>query len=134
MGDIQPKYTPGEGTTFTALAAVVGGRLVEIPVGQNRRVQPAGAASRRVVGIALRDAAPEAEVPVEHAGVFKMRAVGAIAAGDLVIAAADGRVAALAAPSDPPTQAEVNATRAIIGQAWQAIADGTDGLVQLRIG
>src|SRR4051812_46601914 len=82
--------------TMSVGAAITAGRLVE--VAGNRVVQHAAAASLKVVGVALEGSdgvgAPTADkISVATGGVFLLTATGAIAAGDQVIAAANGTVA-----------------------------------------
>lgn len=122
MADIQLRFSPGQGFTQTASATVTGGQLVE--VSGNRRVAPAGAVSLKVMGVAMRDAAAEAMLPVETAGVVALTASGAIAAGDRVQAAAAGQVAVL---GGTPVEGQH------VGIALEAIANAQKGLVQLRL-
>jgi hypothetical protein len=120
MADIMLKFSPGQGFTCTASAPVTGGQLVELTGA--RRVGPAGAASLKVLGVAMRDAVAEAELPVEVQGVVALTASGAIAAGDRVQAAAAGAVAVLGGtPADGQT----------VGLALEAISNGLKGLVLL---
>lgn len=127
-GGIVPRFQGGgPEPTFTTSAAVVAGRLVM--VSGNRTIAPAGAASRAVVGVAKQTgSAVGDEVAVITSGVVKLRAQGAIAAGDEVnsSAGADGRISTVAAG------ATADVTRSIVGLALEAIADGADGLVLLR--
>lgn len=91
MADYSPLFTPGLDVTFTATAPVTGGRLVEIT--GDRSVAHATADSAKVAGIAAFDAATGELVTVHSGGVQRPIADGAIAAGDRVAAAADGKVA-----------------------------------------
>lgn len=92
MADYLPKFKPGQTVTFTASAAVEGGQAVEIT--GDRRVGPAGAESTKYTGVAGHSALAEAKVTVHMPGqVQRIVASGAIAAGDVVQAAADGKVA-----------------------------------------
>lgn len=86
-----PVYKPGQAITFVTSAAVSGGRLVEISAANT--VRHAGAASDSVVGVAAWDAAVGQEVTVHSGGVQELVASAAIAAGDRVEAAADGKAA-----------------------------------------
>ena len=121
MANILPRFEPGHAITQTASAAIIGGRLVRIT--GNRRVAHAGAAAVDVYGVALNDAAAEAELGVQREGIFELTAVGAIAAGAQVIAAADGRVATRGAA----------AAEQVVGIAQEAIADGGRGEVALQL-
>lgn len=115
MADYLPLYNPGTAVTFTSSADVVGGRLVEIT--GDRTVAHAAAGSAKVAGIAGFDAADGELVTVYSSGVQRPTAAGAIAAGDSVEAAADGKVA-------------VASTGTKIGLALAAAADGET--VQVR--
>lgn len=121
MPDTQPRFEPGSAPTYTASADVIGGRLV-IPTG-DRRVAHAGAGALNAIGVALRDAVAEAELVVQREGIFRLLAVGAIAAGANVICAADGRVATVGA-------ADLDQK---VGVALEAIADGETGEIALTI-
>lgn len=92
MAGYLPKFMPGAAVTFTAEADITGGQLVEV-VG-DRAVQPAGADSAAVAGVASRDAKIGEQVTVYalRGAVHKLVASAAIAAGDQVSAAANGQV------------------------------------------
>lgn len=110
MSGITVKFKTGP-ITFTAESAVVGGQVVE--AGDDpRTMRPAAAGSTTVLGVVLTDAEPYVQPAAgvfvakpESAAVACAPAVvpvetdGAVAAGDLVIAAADGKVAAAATES-----------------------------------
>jgi len=96
MADYLPLYTPGESITRQASAAITGGQLVA--VSGSGSVAPTSAATAAFVGVAGFDAASGADVTVRVGGVQRLTAVGAIAAGDIVVAAAGGGVATNAAP------------------------------------
>lgn len=127
-GGANPRFQGGgPEPTFTTSAAVTAYRLVE--VSGNRTIAPAGAASRKVVGVAKQTGSAVGDkVSVATSGVWKLRAQGAIAAGDEVGpgAGADGRVSTVAAG------ATADVTRTIVGLALEAISDGADGLILLR--
>lgn len=89
MADYLPKHKPGQAVTYTASAAVTGGRLVEVT--GNRTVGPAGADSAKVVGVAGFDAAAGETVTVYRGGVQRLTAAAAITAGATVTAAAAGK-------------------------------------------
>ncbi len=118
-------FAPGAAVTFTAEAAVTGGRIVMIS--GNREVSPATAKSPAWVGTAAYDAAIGEKVTVLKGGVQKVLASGAVTAGAVVVAAADGKVAALAAVTTP-TAADVTDTRAIVGIA---LTGGTDVPIEI---
>lgn len=99
MADYLPKFKPGQGVTFTASAAVTGGRLVEVT--GNRTVGPAAADSAKVVGVAGFDAAIGESVTVYAGGVQRPTASGAIAVGAKVMAAAAGKIATIGAGANP---------------------------------
>ena len=92
MAEYLPKFPEGgQAVTFTASAAVTGGRVVA--VSGNRTVAPAAAASTTAIGVAGDDAAVGATVAVRLAGpVEKGVAAAAIAAGAHVEAAAAGKI------------------------------------------
>lgn len=101
MADYLPKFKPGQAVTFTASAAVVGGRLVAVT--GDRTVGPAGADSAAVVGVAGFDAAAGETVTVftRAGGVHPLTASAAIAAGTKVISAAAGKIATIGAGANP---------------------------------
>lgn len=119
--------------TMTASAAITAGRLVEVT--GNRTVGMAGANSLKVIGVALEGTdfvgTPD-KIAVASGGVFLLTASGAISAGDILVAAANGQVSTLAAVTTP-TPADVTNTRAIIGKALEAISNGLTGRVLLNV-
>lgn len=119
MAEYAPHYYDGDVVTFIAGAAITAGRLVEIT--GNMTVGPAGAASTKVVGVAGRDTASGANVPVYRVGVHDLVAAGAISAGDHVVAGALGTVATIGA----------NVFATDVGIALEAIADTATGRVAL---
>lgn len=115
--------------TMTLAAAVTAGRLVEMTA--NRTVQHAGAASLKVVGVALQTGSAVGDkLAVATGGIWDLTASGAVAAGDQVIAAANGQVSALPAAA-AATIADINNARAIVGTALEAITNGNAGPVVL---
>ena len=108
MAEYLPKFYDGDPFTCQVAATVAGGQIVEI-AGDNT-VQPAGADSTAVVGVAGFNAEVGDSVTVFPGGVQRPVAAGAIAAGDRVAPAADGKIAT----------AEANT----IGTALAAAADG----------
>lgn len=92
-----PRHIPGAAITRTASDAVVGGRLVDA-TGSH-----AEADSATVIGVAHKDTPSGEPFTVYSGGVQHLIASGAIAVGDLIVAAADGKIAAAAADADPTT-------------------------------
>lgn len=120
MPDYVPLFTPGKDVTHTAAADVIGGRLVEAAASTtatSRRARHAAAGSLITLGVAGRDAKAGEIFPTTRGGVQRLIAAGAIAAGDRVAAAADGKVA--------------TATAATLGTALTAAADGATAQIQL---
>jgi hypothetical protein len=89
------KFNPGAGVTFAAETDVVGGRLGAIT--GDRLISHAGAGSRAWFGVIAFDAKAGEDVTVYPGGVQSLEVVGTVAAGDLVIPAAEGKVAPLGA-------------------------------------
>lgn len=109
--------------TRTVSVAVTAARLVEST--GNRTIGPAGAGSVKVVGVAMQSAdAVNDKVACATGGVWNLRAGGAIAAGDYVIAGALGVVVSAGAAPD---------MRTVVGQAEEAIGNGNDGPVRLLL-
>lgn len=115
MSEYLPLFKPGQEVTYRASAPVTGGQLVEVT--GDRTIGPAAADSAKTVGVAGFNAADGDEVVVYSGGVQRPIASGAIAAGDRVGAAADGKVA---------TAATVK-----IGTALAAAADGETTQIKL---
>lgn len=115
MAEYLPTFKPGQAITLKASAAITGGQAVEVT--GSGTVGPAGAASTKVVGAAGFDAAVNENVTVYSGGVQHFTASGAIAAGDVVQAAANGQVA--------------TGATAPIGIALTAAASGADVRVQM---
>lgn len=93
-----PVFKPGQSITYRTSAAVIGGRLVEIT--GDREVAHAAADSAKVVGIAAWSAGIGEEVTVHSGGVLPVLASGAVAAGDRVSAAANGKGATAVAGAE----------------------------------
>ncbi len=91
MADYLPIFKQGDTFTSQASAAITGGQLVA--VSGTGTVAPAGAAATNVVGVAAFDAASGDKVTIFRGGVQYPIAVTAVTAGDLVDAAAAGKVA-----------------------------------------
>lgn len=126
MAEYLPIYKPGQALTLKASAAITAGQVVAVTgVGT---VGPAGANSAAVVGVAGFDAATNDNVIIYAGGVQNVLASGTVTAGDIIVAAAAGAVAKLAAVTTP-TAADVTNTRAILGVA---LTTGTDALVRVQ--
>lgn len=123
---VQPKFGyPGLRISYTCNSAVTAGQLLERVTG-TRLVQPAGAASVRVAGVAQFDVpavrafegGPQVgdgnELVVLRLCVVKVQASGAVVAGDPLIAAASGQVSVAGATPD---------ARTIVGQAFEDAAN-----------
>jgi hypothetical protein len=122
--DYLPKHKPGDVVTYTASAAVTGGRLVTIS-GDLLVAQTGDGGT--VEGVAGRDAATGQTVPVISGGVQLLTASVAITANQRVMAAANGAVQ----PWGPVAPATVAVAENIIGHATQPIAAGAVGRVRL---
>ncbi|GAB2767643.1 capsid cement protein [Sinomonas soli] len=120
-------FSPGADVTFTAGADVTAGQLLAVT--GNRTVSPAGAKSAAWVGTAAFDAKAGEKVTVCRGGVQRILASGAVVAGQPVVSAATGKVAALAAVTTP-TAGDVTDTRAMVGIA---LTGGTDVLVEIAL-
>lgn len=124
---VQPKFGyPGLRISYTANSAITAGQVVERITG-SRLVQPAGAGSVRVAGVAQFDVpttrawetGPQVgdvdALVVLRLCVVKVQASGAIVAGDPLIAAASGQVSAAGATPD---------ARTLIGHAFEDASNG----------
>lgn len=118
MADYLPKFTGP--FTITAAGALIGGRLV---ASTNAHATDAAV---DVIGVAAHDTPigrPCTIYPIEGY-VHRLTASGAIAKGAQIVAAANGKIRALAAVTTP-TPADVTGTRAVLGTALAAAT--TDG-------
>lgn len=95
MADYIPVFKPGQDLTMTAGADVVGGELVFVSAAN--AVQKTSGATAAWLGVATTDAASGAKVGVTSGGVQDLIASAAIAVGDVLIPAANGRVAPIGA-------------------------------------
>lgn len=91
--DYVPLFLDGGEPTFTAGAAITAGQLVYIS--GNNTVSPTTAATSAWIGVAAQTVPVGAPVPVYTEGIHTLAASGAIAAGAVVIPAADGAVATI---------------------------------------
>lgn len=123
MSAVLAKFNTGP-ITFAAEAAVTGGQVVEAGSAA-RTIKPATAGSARILGVALIDAEPKGEKYTgtpNHASVamapahVPVETEGDVAPGDLVVAAADGKVTK-AADSAPQAQ--------IVGRVIETLNDKT---------
>lgn len=90
--DYSPLHLPGHEITLTAAATITAGQVLE--VAGSGTVQPAGAASTKVVGVAMGDTATGLDLTVFTRGITHIStASGAITAGARVDAGAAGTVA-----------------------------------------
>lgn len=96
MGEYSPLFRPGKAITRVTSAAVTGGQL--LAVGTAGAVAATSAATAKWLGVAAFDAAITTDVTVECGGTQRLVASGAVAAGDILVAAAAGKVATNAAP------------------------------------
>lgn len=122
MADYLPVNLPGQGITRVASAAITGGQLVQV-AGATGSVAPAAANAVNWLGVAAFDAVTGDNVTVFCDGVHEVIASGAITGGDLLVPAANGQVASIAAVSTP-TPADVTATRAVVGVALNSAING----------
>ena len=122
MADYLPKYDSGKPFTRAASAAIAGGQLVG--VSGSGTVAPTTASQASWLGVAAFDVASGDQVTVYTGGVQRLTASGAVTAGDLVVAAASGQVATVAAVTTP-TAADVTTSRAIVGVALTTATTGT---------
>lgn len=119
MGDYSPRFRQGKTLTFRMTTDVVGGQVLLITGDYSAGVGAAG--STKVAGIAGHDAKVGDLVPVESGGVQRPVALGAIAAGDRVAVAANGKVA---------TATDAATT---IGTALAAAADGVPADIRFDV-
>lgn len=115
-GDRNTYKTSGAGTA-------VGGRFVDAVTPGSFLVNVSGAGSVISVGLAIHDQpANGGFVTVAHHGIWYVRASGAITAGQRLITAAAGAVAAAGAAPD---------ARTLVAIAQEDIANGADGRAKL---
>ena len=101
MGDYVPVYPGSDPITFTASAAIVGGRPVEIT--GDMTVAEAAAGSSKVVGIAAFDcpAGQKVTVHTPRGSVEEVAVAAAVVAGDALKTAAGGLVTKFTVGTDP---------------------------------
>lgn len=120
MAEYLPLFTPGQAITSQASEAITAGQVVAVSA--TGTVGVAGANSAVWVGVAGQTTASGDKVTVHSGGVQRPVASGTVTAGDLVVCAAAGKVATLAAVTTP-TAADVTNTRAIVGIALTTATD-----------
>lgn len=130
MSEYVAIFQPGAAITSQASADITAGQVLVVSgVGT---VGPSGANAANVVGIATCDAKSGAKVVYQTSGVHELVNSGGVTAGDIIVSAASGQVAKLAAVTTP-TAADVTNTRAIIGVALTTATTGNKCQVQVRL-
>lgn len=127
------KFHPGESVTFTAGGDLTDGQLVVVT--GDREVSAAAAATGvKAIGSAATAASTGDDVLVLLGGVQRLVAASDINAGDLVVAADGGKVAAIAAVTTP-TAGDVTSTRAILGIALTSVdvSVADDDRIEVRL-
>lgn len=127
------KFQPGESVTFTAGGDLTDGQLVV--VSDDREVTAAAASTgAKVIGSAATAASSGDDVLVLLGGVQRLVAASDINAGDLVVAADGGKIAAIAAVTTP-TAGDVTSTRAILGIALTSVdvSEAADDRIEVRL-
>jgi len=119
-------FERGPVTRVVGATAVLAGQVVVFS--GNNTVIPAVTGNLKYAGVALRDGTTGQTVAVDVDGEHDLQTAGAVAAGDRVIPADGGKVAA-----EPGTVTAASAA-AVIGVATAAIADGARGPVSLDLG
>jgi hypothetical protein len=124
-GGVVEQFAPGDRITAMVDEAngVVGGEVVTLTATAGVQVKTC-TATTAPLGVAMHTAADDNIVTVAMEGVWMLKAAGAIAAGDIVVAAAGGAVAADNTTPD---------AMFIVGIALEAIADTAFGPVKLRV-
>lgn len=132
MTDLFSSWDVGEGygiliQSFKCESDVTKGELVVADThtaGEYVSVSTAGAAAVDVIGVALASGAAGEYIPVMLIGIVKVtNSTNAIAAGEKVIAAANGKIDVY--PATPSAGDEEK----IVGRALQDFADGDTGLI-----
>jgi hypothetical protein len=125
-GGYVPPYAAGAPPiTLAVSAAVLAGQVVEV-TGDNT-VGPAGAASRKAIGVAGQSGSAVGDLITVYlfGDLHTMTASGAITAGDQVGTAAAGAVSTIAAGTT------TDLTRSIVGVALAGIANGQTGRIMV---
>lgn len=95
MADYSPIFNGQPPFSATASTTITGGNVVEVSA--SGTIGPAGAASVKVVGVALQDAVANQVIAVSRGGIQELVATGTVTQGEQVEAAASGTVRTLAA-------------------------------------
>lgn len=116
--------------TLMAGAAVTMGQLLYLN-GTDFTVAPSTGSQSltTIIGVAMATRAKDKTVPIATMGIVRVKAYGAIAAGDQICSASGGTAGVGLIESD--TQGPGAKNSSVIGQALQAIASGATGLVIL---
>lgn len=120
MADYIPVFKPGEDLTMTAAATITGGQLVYVSAANS--VTPTAGATAAWLGVATTDATSGQKVGITSGGVQEITASGAVAVGDVLIPASNGRVAAIGAGTNYAQ---------VVGIALTAAADGAKPRVRM---
>ncbi len=120
MPTVLPLFEDGNNLSPLAGAPIVGGQAVSVSA--DKTVSPS-AAGAPVVGVASQDATTGAIVRIIRDGVWPMIAATAVAAGDLLVAAANGQV----------STAATNTTANIFAVCWKGAAAGGTCYAAMRI-
>jgi len=125
--DYVPPWLPGRVLTLSLSGSCVGGDFLEV-AGDGLVAVCVTAASRAFIGVAgmnVPSPGPGRVTVYGRGPVHESVCDGPVTAGQQVVTSATpGRqVAAVAAPASPPTQADVNNSRAILGIALTSAPD-----------
>jgi hypothetical protein len=133
MADLYPGLALGDAVDeeqaviepFKCESAVTKGQVVIFnthTAGELPSVSTAGALATNVMGVAMKTGAIGETIPVLRTGLVKVKAVGAIVGGVLIVIGAAGTVSTIGA----------NTFEKVVGMAIQTFADGDEGIVDLR--
>jgi hypothetical protein len=116
--------------TLMAGAAITMGQLLYLN-GTDFTAAPTNGTANltTVVGVALATRVSGKTVPVASMGVIRVKAYGSIAAGDQVCSASGGTAGVGLVQSDTGGAAKKDTS--VIGIAYQAIASGATGIIEL---
>lgn len=135
---ITPVFQGGPIISRTVSASVTAGKLVETSSAAGK-VATAASASTKVIGVALQTGTADLDViPVCLGGIFRLKAKGAVTAGDKLVASTDGFgdvstavVNTTGTVNEATVEAAINYALAVVGVALEDIADGASGLVRI---
>jgi hypothetical protein len=128
MAEYLPLHDDGDSITRQASATITGGQMVM--VSGSGTVATATAGVSTWLGVAAADAVSGDNLTVFTSGVQRITASGTVTAGDLVVTAASGQVATVAAVSTP-TAGDVTSTRGLVGLALTTATNGN--LVEVKL-